>query len=424
MNIQKRIQFEESVNIISLQMKKFSTNEKKLKQEVKKQKTSIEHLNYFKKGYLHEIEENKLTIHLYERSTKHLSTALDKSNQLIKDTMKETEGKIQETVKSAENKQLELSNKIEKQEQTLLKYKQLKSILGQKLEEKNHYIYSLKQEVHELNKQIEKGEQKIRKIEKEMHQSSQNSSELLDQKPTQKQDEMYTIKKGSWLNMAWHFWSNDNETQYFEKTEQLNRTIKDLQQELKYYEGLLEKMNAHFQKYEEDKTKNVNHVKELNEEILIYKKNEQEYVGRIESLEKELMELKEQEHTFNQQKEEFKKTINEIKQREEKYKSQLEKMKLNSIEQTQQLKETIRGFQEKEKQYREQFQHTPHYSQRTSEKKSLTTETKPNKNRNIIKHQTKQSNLQQQQESQSRHEKLRQFYPQAQSQYSSFNPFK
>ena len=74
-------------------MKKNSTNERKLKQEIKKQKTSIEHLNYLKKGYLHEIEENKLTIHLYERSTKHLSTALDKSKQLIKDTAKETDSK-------------------------------------------------------------------------------------------------------------------------------------------------------------------------------------------------------------------------------------------------------------------------------------------------------------------------------------------
>ena len=422
-NIEKRLQFEESLNIISLQMNEFSANERKLKQELKKQKTSIEHLSHLKNGYLHEIEENKLTIHLYERSTKHLSTALDNSKQLIRDTVKETEGKIQDTVESVENKQLELLNKIEKQEQTLLKYKQLKSILGQKLEEKNNYIYSLKQEVNELNKQIEKREQKISKIEKEIHQNSPNPNELLNQKPTQKQHELYRLKKGSWLNMAWQFWSNDNETQYFEKTEQLNRTIKDLQQGLKYYEGLLEKMNDHFQRYEEDQMKNVNHVKELNDEIHTYKENEQEYVRRIESLEKELIEFKEQEHTFNQQKEEFNKTINEIKQREEKYKSQLEKMKLNSIEQTQQLKETIRGFQEKEKQYREQFQHTPNYSQRKSEKKSLTTETKSN-NRNIINHQTKQSSLQQQQQSQSRHEKLKQYYPQAQSQRSIFNPFK
>ena len=75
----------------------------------------------------------------------------------------------------------------------------------------------------------------------------------MNQKPAQNQHEMYEIKKGSWLNMAWQFWSNDNETQYFEKTEQLNRTIKDLQQGLKYYESLLEKMNAHFQQNEEDK---------------------------------------------------------------------------------------------------------------------------------------------------------------------------
>jgi chromosome segregation ATPase len=421
-NIEKRLQFEESLNIISLQMNQFSANERKLKQELKKQKSSIEHLSHLKNGYLHEIEENKLTIHLYERSTKHLSTALDNSKQLIRDTVKETEEKIQDTVESVENKQLELLNKIEKQEQTLLKYKQLKSILGQKLEEKNNNIYSLKQEVNELNKQIEKREHRISKLEKEVQQKSQNLIEITDQKPKQKQDEMYTIKKGSWLNMAWQFWSNDNETQYFEKTEQLNRTIKDLQQGLKYYEGLLEKMNDHFQRYEEDQMKNVNHVKELNDEILTYKENEQKYVRRIESLEKELMEFKEQEQTFNQQKEDLNKTINEIKQREEEYKSQLEKMKLNSIEQTQQLKETIRGFQEKEKQYREQFQHTPNYAQRKLEKKSLTTETKSN-NRNIINHQTKQSSLQQQQ-NQSRHEKLKQYYPQAQSQRSIINPFK
>ena len=421
-NIEKRLQFEESLDIISLQMNKFSANERKLKQELKKQKTSIEHLSHLKNGYLHEIEEDKLTIHLYERSTKHLSTALDNSKQLIRDTVKETEGKIQDTVESVENKQLELLSKIEKQEQTLLKYKQLKSILGQKLEEKNHNIYSLKQEVNELNKQIEKREHRISKLEKEVQQKSQNLIEITDQKPKQKQDEMYTIKKGSWLNMAWQFWSNDNETQYFEKTEQLNRTIKDLQQGLKYYEGLLEKMNDHFQRYEEDQMKNVNHVKELNDEILTYKENEQKYVRRIESLEKELMEFKEQEQTFNQQKEDLNKTINEIKQREEEYKSQLEKMKLNSIEQTQQLKETIRGFQEKEKQYREQFQLRPNYSQRKLDKKSLTKETESN-NRNIINNQTKQSSLQQQQ-SQSSYEKLKQYYPQAQSQHSIINPFK
>ena len=407
-SIEKRFQIEEALNIIHLQMNKFVTNEKKLKQEIKKQKTTIEQLSIKKNGYLQEIDEYRITIHLYERSTKHLSQALEKSKKMIKDTVMEADRKIQDTVNSAENNQLQLLNKIEKQEQSLLKHRQLESTLYQKLEEKNHYIFSLKQEENELNKQIEKGEQKIKKIEKEMHQNS----ELLDQKPAQIQDEMYTIKKGSWLNMAWQFWSNDNETQYFEKTEQLNRTIKDLQQGLKYYESLLEKMNDHFHRYEEDKMKNVNQVKELNDEIYTYKENEQEYVRRIESLERELMEFKEQEHTFNQQKEEFNKTINEIKEREEKYKSQLEKMKLNSIEQTQQLKETIRGFQEKERQYREQFQHTPKYAQRKLEKKSLTTETKSN-NRNSINHQTKQPSLQQQQQSPSQHEKLKQYYPQS-----------
>ena len=136
-----------------------------------------------------------------------------------------------------------------------------------------------------------------------------------------------------------------------------------------------------------------------------------------------MIELKEHEHTFNQQKEEFNKTINELKQREEAYKSQLEKMKLNSIEQTQQLKETIRGFQEKEKQYREQFQHTPNYSQRKLEKKSLNKGAKSN-NRKQINNQTKQPSLQQQQQNQSRYEKLNQYYPQARSQSSIFNPFK
>lgn len=421
-SIEKRLQLEESLNKIYLQMKKFLANERKLKQEMKKQEATTEHLRIIKSGCLQEIEDYKLTIHLYEKSTKHLSQALEKSMQMITDTMKEAEEKVQDTVKSVEHKQLQLLNKVDKQEQSLLKYKQLESTLYHKLEEKNNYIHSLKLEVNELKKHIEKRNQKISEMEKEIQQKSLNLLELMDQKPKQKRNEMDTIKKGSWLNMAWHLWNNDNEMQYLEKIEQLNSTIKDLQQGLKYYEGLLEKMNDHFQRNEEDKIKNVNQVKELKDDIQIYKENEQEYFKKIESLEKELREFKEQDNTYSKENEELKKTIKEVKQREEEYKSQLEKIKLNSIEQTQQLKETIQGFQEKEKQYREQLQHTSNYSQRKLEK-SLTKETKSN-NRKRINNQTKQSSLQQQQQSQFRYEKLKQYYPQVQSQRSIFNPFK
>ena len=52
-------------------MKKFSANEKKLKQELKKQKTNIEHLNYLKNGYLHEIEE-KSTLYIYMKEVQNI----------------------------------------------------------------------------------------------------------------------------------------------------------------------------------------------------------------------------------------------------------------------------------------------------------------------------------------------------------------
>ncbi len=424
-NIEKRLQFEESLNAIYQQMKVFLANKRKLNQEIKDQKTTIEHLSNIKNGYLKELEDYRYSLQLYERSTEHLSQALEKSKQMIDETANETKKKIQYTITSAENKQIQFLHKIEKQEQSLLKHRQLQSILYQKLEEKNDNIYSLKQEVNRLKKQVEIRNQKINKMEKEIQQSNQNSIELIDQKPKQNQHDMYTIKKGSWLNMAWHFWSNDNEAQYLEKIEQLSSTIKDLQKSLKYYESLLEKMNDHFQRNKENNLKNVNQVNELNNELQIYKESKQEYLRRIENLEEELRILKKQEHTYNQQNENLKNTLNELKQSEEEYKSKLEKMKLNSIEQTQQLKETIRAFQEKEKQYRKQFQHTSQSSQINSEKKSLTKSAKPN-NRKQINNQAKQPSLQQnkQQQNQSRHEKLKQYYPQARSQNSIFNPFK
>ena len=82
-SIEKRLQLEESLNNIYLQMKKFLANERKLKQEIKKQEATIEHLSIIKNGCLQEIEDYRLTIHLYERSTKHLSQALEKSKQII-----------------------------------------------------------------------------------------------------------------------------------------------------------------------------------------------------------------------------------------------------------------------------------------------------------------------------------------------------
>ena len=112
-------------------------------------------------------------------------------------------------------------------------------------------------------------------MQQEIQQMNQNLVESIEQKPNQEQNEMYTIKKGSWLRMAWHLWSNESELQYVEKIEQLNSTIKELQQGLKYYESLLEKMNNHFQQDEEDKVKYVDQVKELNDHLQIYKETEE-----------------------------------------------------------------------------------------------------------------------------------------------------
>ncbi|KAA9013568.1 coiled-coil domain-containing protein [Niallia endozanthoxylica] len=424
---EKRLQLEQSLNDIYLQMKKFLANERKLKQELKKQEENIEHLIITKNGYLQEIEDYRITIHLYERSTKHLSQALEASKQLVEDTVREAEEKIQDTVNSVENKQLQLLNKIEKQEHSLLKYKQLEVVLHQRLEEKNNYIHSLKQEVNELKNLIEIRNQKISSMEREIQQKSQSLMELKDQKPKQERHEMYTIKKGSWLSMAWHLWSNDSEMRYLEKIEQLNSTIKELQQGLKHYESLLEKMNAHFQRYEEDKKRYeedkinyINQAKELNDHLQIQKENEMKYLKKIEKLEKELRVIKEQDRNHQKQKEELEKTIKEIKQREEDYKSQLEQMKLKSIEQTQQLKETIQGFQKKEKQYREKNQHTPKSPQNKPERNKQVRATE----RKQLNSQIKPASVQQQQQSQLRYEKLKQFYPQAQSIRSVFNPFK
>ena len=114
--------------------------------------------------------------------------------------------------------------------------------------------------------------------------------------------------------------------------------------------------------------------------------------------------------------------IKEIKQREEEYRLQLENMKIKSIEETKQLKETIRSFQEKERQHREQFQLTSGYSQGKLERKEVNKQARPNDLKQVNQ-QGKQS-MQQQQKSRSSYERLKQYYPQVQSQRSIFNPFK
>ena len=173
--------------------------------------------------------------------------------------------------KSFEEKRSQFIKKIEKQEQTLLNYQQHETILQQKLEEKNQHIHSLQQEVNELKKNVDSKNQQMGTMQQEIQEMSQSLVESIEQKPNQEQNEMYTIKKGSWLRMAWHLWSNESELQYVEKIEQLNSTIKDLQQGLKYYESLLEKMNNHFQQVEENKVEYVDQVKELNANLKIYK---------------------------------------------------------------------------------------------------------------------------------------------------------
>ncbi|MDQ0214453.1 chromosome segregation ATPase [Oikeobacillus pervagus] len=406
---EERLELEQSLTEIHNQIKILLKNNGKLKQDIKKKDEMIKKLRIQKYAYQQEAMDNGDLVQIFVQNTNYLSLALEQSKDVIKNHLIENEKQTNKLTEFYEERQLQLMEELANLDQLLTKHNEKEIILKESVKEKDQQINRLQQKLEEYEKNIEDQKQELILRDQKIQQLDQNWAESKDLKSKKECQEMYMIKKGSWLRMVWSFWSKENENQYIEKIDQLNHTISELKEGLSYYKDLLENMNSHYKRYEKNEIKNSIQVKELNEYLQNFKGKEEDYLRKFKQLENELLEYKERNNDYKNQLAEMNETINELEKKEKEYKSQLEKMKINEIEQAQQMNHTIRSFQEKGRQYSDRFNPTT----------TNQTLAKPKGKKRFNKQ--KQGEMQQ---TKQRYEILKRYYPQLQSQKSIFNPFK
>ncbi|WP_282140698.1 hypothetical protein [Cytobacillus oceanisediminis] len=243
--------------------------------------------------------------------------------------------------------------------------------------------------------------------------------------PIHHEMDMNNIKRGSWLELAWNWLNGDKQTQYLEKTAELQSTINELKATVSSYEEVLEKLSKQFDQYEKNEELYLQEMVDLKENLQAIAGSEDEYLYEIQQLKEEIQEYKQKNISL------------------EKKISELDRLKEELDAKSQQLKEyenmnnqpslPPQNMQKKEKLSKKMKQQNaiPQRSQRTEmrqfeqKQSSVRRSRTPNVNgmpRNM-NNQPRQLNPSQQR-AQNKLDLIQKFYPQARSQSSVFNPFK
>lgn len=449
-NHEKLMQLEQSLGEIRTTIRNLRGNEGKLRRDIKKKDDIIKDFNTTQRHVQQQINQYKQTIHLYQEKTNYLTHTLEKSRHAIKGDRLKADRKAQNLKELFEESQLELMETLEQRESILINHQNHVDSLNRRLEEKKRMIGMFQQKELELKKMIEEKNKIIAALEREKREFPQNDHNwaVLEEKEyKQGHDGLHTMRRGRWIRMVWSLWSKDNEVEYLEKIEQLNNTIKDLQQGLEYNESILEKMNSYFQRYEENEIKYSEQIKELHDKLQSFQDKEGAYVRKLEQIEDELSKYKKENVSYQEQVETMSETIKKLQDKETEYKSKLDQMKRQNAQNAQQLNKAMQSFEEKERQYREQFQRTLNYpqgksvSERPTNNQAMIKSGRQPNNQAIVQsgRQTsnqamaqsrRQTNNQTKESTNKRNlkaaEMIKQFYPQSQShsQMSIFNPFK
>ncbi|WP_336989622.1 hypothetical protein [Bacillus infantis] len=241
--------------------------------------------------------------------------------------------------------------------------------------------------------------------------------------PTPEEQDVNTIKRGSWIHLLRSWWNNESQTQSLAKLEELQDKIKELHSLLSSYENLLSDMNGHFERYEENELQYTSEMKELKEQIRNFIKRDEEYLQKTKELEAELADYKEQNLKLGGK-------VKEMEQRNKELKTKVETMKKRSAGKIQQAKNAASHRQDQDKMQPRQNQDLMGNSQRSAA--MMMPPRKPESARDqtaemaeaLIRRARDKARNDKNQNQDNKMELIQKYYPQAKSQSSVFNPFK
>jgi chromosome segregation ATPase len=409
---------QEAVKELRSFLKNIKGNEAKWRQDIKGKTAAITELKGRQKQLQQEIERYKQVIVMQEQTAKELFRMLENKNQVIQKQMADAEGRTRAAAQSLEKERFELQQTMHAQHQMLLYHEQHEACLYEKLEEMSRFIAALQNEAAELKGHLEQVDPLIVNRTRQPQDMNNNWVEFGDEQSKQRQYEVNTIKRGSWLQMVWNLWSKEHNVEYIEKMEQLSSTVKELQQGLGQYEQKLNQMNDCFQRYEQNEVNHSQQIKELNKHLQSFTSKEEVYMSKLEQFEAKIKEYQEQNQIYKQQVEELSGALLEMEEKEKSYKSKVEQLKRQNSQQAQQLNKSALGVQEKQNQYREPFQQLVHQPQGKYE--TMKSSVRQEKQRRPVN----PARRPEQDLKEAPADMLKRYYPQAQSRMSPFNPFK
>ncbi|WP_436376266.1 hypothetical protein [Cytobacillus sp. BC1816] len=243
--------------------------------------------------------------------------------------------------------------------------------------------------------------------------------------PIHHEMDMNNIKRGSWLELAWNWLNGDKQTQYLEKTAELQSTINELKATVSSYEEVLEKLSKQFDQYEKNEELYLQEMVDLKENLQAIAGSEDEYLYEIQQLKDEIQEYKQKNISLEKKISELDLLKEELDAKSQQLKEYENMNNQSSLPpQKMQKKEKI---SKKMKQQNANGQRSQRTEMRQIEQKqsSIRRSRTPNANgmQRNMNNQPRQMNPSQQR-AQNKLDLIQKFYPQARSQSSVFNPFK
>lgn len=242
--------------------------------------------------------------------------------------------------------------------------------------------------------------------------------------PIHHEMDMNNIKRGSWLELAWNWLNGDKQTQYLEKTVELQSTINELKATVSSYEEVLEKLSKQFDQYEKNEELYMREMVDIKENLHAIAGSEDEYLYEIQQLKEEIQEYKQKNISLEKKISELDRLKEELDAKSQQLK-EYENMNNQPSLPPQNMQKS--KLSKKMKQQNAISQRSQRTEMRQFEQKqsSVRRSRTPNVNgmpRNM-NNQPRQLNPSQQR-AQNKLDLIQKFYPQARSQSSVFNPFK
>ena len=225
--------------------------------------------------------------------------------------------------------------------------------------------------------------------------------------------DLNNVKRGSWINLVWKWFTNDYQPEENEKTAELSKIICDLQANLSSYEDLLQNMNANFERFNQNEEFYTKEIAELKERLTGLLENEKRNLEITDKLNKELL-------MVNEQNSQFKDKISKLELQADQYKLELEQLRRKGMKKLQQANiDQKKNIQEMVKRANQSPNNAIQGFPREL-KKNVKPPLAQSSQVNNLKRQTTPANS----NTKLKLDLMKKFYPQASNQASIFNPFK